>query len=366
MRLVTVARRLLIGFAGLLAVASAAIVGLGYLLSKSTWRGPKSDHFDGRRFFTPGAPRLDARFAKLVRFLATRRPEPWPAFRKLPGGPRPPARVPDGALRVTWVNHATVLIQLDGVNLLTDPIWSERASPFSFAGPKRVRPPGIRFEDLPPIDAVLLSHNHYDHLDLATLARLSAANPATRIFAGLGLAGFLEGEGIPGVTDLDWGESAQISGVRLTAAPTQHFSSRGMFDSNGTLWCAWVIGAKEGRVYFAGDTGYGPHFAKTGGALGPFRLAILPIGAYEPAWFMGPVHENPAEAVAAMKDLKALRAIGIHFGTFQLTDEGISRPVEALDAALAKETPRPDFRVLAFGEGWDVPAGSGPPAGSAD
>jgi L-ascorbate metabolism protein UlaG (beta-lactamase superfamily) len=349
-----VVRRILFGLVGLVAAAAAAIVGLGYLLSKSTWRGPKSDHFDGRRFFTPGAPRLDARLANLGRFLATRKPEPWPAFRKLPYGPKPPARVPDGALRVTFINHATVLIQLDGVNLLTDPIWSERASPFSFAGPKRVRPPGIRFEDLPPIDAVLLSHNHYDHLDLPTLARLSAANPSLRIFAGLGLAPFLAGEGIPGVTELDWSESAQVAGVRLTAAPTQHFSSRGMFDSNGTLWCAWVIGGKGGRVYFAGDTGYGPHFAKTGDAFGPFRLAILPIGAYRPAWFMGPVHENPAEAVAAMKELKARRAIGIHFGTFQLTDEGITRPVEELEAALAGESPRPDFRVLEFGEGWDV------------
>jgi L-ascorbate metabolism protein UlaG (beta-lactamase superfamily) len=352
-----IARRLVIGVAGLVAALAAAIVGLGYLLSTSTWRGPKSDHFDGRRFFTPGARRLDARLAKLVRFLATRKPEPWPAFRKLPYGPRPPARIADGALRVTFVNHATVLIQLDGVNLLTDPMWSERASPFSFAGPRRVRPPGIRFEDLPPIDAVLLSHNHYDHLDLPTLARLSVANPALTILAGLGIAPMLAGAGIAGVTEVDWGESAQVGGVRLTAAPAQHFSSRGMFDSNGTLWCAWVIGGKGGRVYFAGDTGYGPHFAKTGEASGPFRLAILPIGAYEPEWFMGPVHENPAEAVAAMKDLEARRAIGIHFGTFQLTDEGISRPVEALDAALARESPRPDFRVLGFGEGWDVPEG---------
>src|SRR5580765_2857013 len=136
MRLVTVARRILLGFAGLIAAVAAGVVGLGYLLSKSTWRGPKSGHFDGRRFFTPGAPRLDARFSKLLRFLATRKPERWPAFQKMPCGPRPPARVPDGALRVTFVNHASVLVQVDGVNLLTDPIWSERASPFSLVGPK--------------------------------------------------------------------------------------------------------------------------------------------------------------------------------------------------------------------------------------
>jgi L-ascorbate metabolism protein UlaG (beta-lactamase superfamily) len=363
MKAAATARRILLGLAGAAGLLAAGIVGLGYALSRATWRGARSDHFDGRRFFTPGAPRLEAHFSKLLRFLATRKPERWPRFREEPSGPRPPTRVPDGALRVTFVNHATVLVQMDGVNLLTDPIWSKRASPFRWAGPARVRPPGIRFEVLPPIHAIVISHNHYDHLDLATLARLRRAHPDARIFAGLGIGRLLGSEGIRGVTELDWGQTAEIGGVSLTAVPAQHFSGRGMFDSNGTLWCAWVIGGPGGRVYFAGDTGYGPHFAKTGGELGPFRLAILPIGAYRPAWFMGPVHENPAQAVAAMKDLRARRAIGIHFGTFQLTDEGISRPVEELEAALAKENPRPDFRVLGFGEGWDVPPGPGRDAG---
>jgi len=350
------ARRILLGLAGTIGLLAAGIAALGYLLSKGTWRGTKGDHFDGRRFFTPGAPRLHARFSKFLRFLATRKPERWPRFREEPPGPRPPTRGPDGALRVTFVNHATVLVQRDGVNVLTDPIWSKRASPFPWAGPARVRPPGIRFEDLPPIHAIVLSHNHYDHLDLATLIRLRRAHPGARIFAGLGIGRFLAGEGIGCVTELDWRETAEVEGVPVTAAPAQHFSGRGTFDSNGTLWCAWVIGGKGGRVYFAGDTGYGPHFAKTGGDLGPFRLAILPIGAYRPAWFMGPVHQNPAQAVAAMSDLRARFAMGIHFGTFQLTDEGICRPLEELEAALANESPRPAFRVLGFGEGWDVPA----------
>lgn len=314
-----------------------------------------SDHFDGRRFFTPGAPRLDTRFAKILRFLLTRRPEPWPGYRDAAPGEKPPARIGGPALRVTYVNHATVLLQLDGVNLLTDPIWSDRASPFSFAGPRRVRPPGICFDDLPEIDAVLISHDHYDHLDLPTLARLRSRNPRLATFAGPGVARFLCRKGIGGATDIDWGGSADLGTLRLTAAPAQHFSGRGLRDRNERLWCSWVISGAGGRVYFAGDTGYGPHFRAAGDAFGPFRLAILPIGAYRPSWFMEPVHENPAQAVAAMFDLRARSAIGIHFGTFRLTDEGISRPVEELQAALAVRRPRPDFRVLDFGEGWDVP-----------
>jgi L-ascorbate metabolism protein UlaG (beta-lactamase superfamily) len=347
----------------IMAAAAAAAVaglvltaaGLGFFFSAPRWRGPKSDHFDGRRFFLPRASTRAGGFGSFLRFLRTRRPSPWPTYRGEPAGPPPPRDAAEGALRATFINHATVLLQLDGVNVLTDPIWSERASPFSFLGPRRARPAGIRFDDLPRIDAVLLSHNHYDHLDLPTLRRIRAKFPAARICAGLGVRAFLESHGLGGSEELDWWRTRQIAGVRLTCVPAQHFSSRGAFDRDATLWCAWVLEGKGGRVYFAGDTGYGPHFCETGERLGPFRLALLPIGAYEPLWFMGPVHQNPAEAVRAMKDLRAAEAIGIHYGTFRLTDEGIDRPVADLETALSEEHPRPRFFVLGFGEGRDIP-----------
>ncbi len=343
------------------AAALLATAGLGYLLSAPGWRGPESDHFDGRRFFSPGNPSRMGGLRSFLRFLITRKPVRWPAYRDEPAGPAPPRSVRNGNLRVTFVNHATVLLQLDGINVLTDPIWSRRASPFAFLGPGRVRPPGIRFEDLPRIDAVLLSHNHYDHLDVPTLRRLRSSHPSARIFAGLGVREFLSKAGIGNVEELDWWREADISGVRLVCLPSRHFSGRGTVDRNVTLWCAWALEGSGGRIYFAGDTAYGPHFREAGKRLGPFRLAVLPIGAYAPRWFMGPVHENPEEAVRAMKDLRAAEAIGIHFGTFQLTDEGVDEPIADLETALAKEDPRPHFRALGFGEGYDVPALSNAP-----
>ena len=316
---------------------------------------PRSDHFDGRRFFLPGASARTGGFGSLVKFLRTRRPAKWPPYRDEPPGPSPPREVGAGRIRATFVNHATMLLQCDGVNVLTDPIWSERASPFSFAGPRRRRNPGVRFEDLPRIDAVLLSHDHYDHLDLPTLRRIRKRFPSARVLAGLGVRARLANRAVPNAEELDWGEAAEVSGLRIGCLAAQHFSGRGLFDRDSALWCSWVLHASAGRVYFAGDTGYGPHFREAGERLGPFRLAILPIGAYEPRWFMSPVHENPAEAVRAMKDLRAAEALAIHFGTFQLTDEGIDQPAADLETALAKEMPRPRFFVLGFGEAHDVP-----------
>ena len=322
--------------------------------SAPRYRGPLSDHFDGRRFRNLSGPRLRG-IREALPWILHRQRGVWRRWTESPPGPPPPARV--GDLRVTFVNHATTLVQMSGFNVLTDPVWSERVSPVSFAGPKRVRPPGIRFEDLPPIDAVLVSHNHYDHLDVATLRRL-ARRDAPKIVAGLGVAALLSRRRVGGRhVELDWWQSAEIApGLAVASVPVQHFSGRGLTDRNATLWTGFALSGAAGHVFFAGDTGYGPHFAEIGRRFPGIRLAILPIGAYRPEWFMGPVHVTPAEAVRAMRDLGAATALGMHYGTFELTDEGELEPLADLEAALAAAgEPRPRFWTLDFGEGRAVP-----------
>ncbi|HVR83269.1 MAG TPA: MBL fold metallo-hydrolase, partial [Planctomycetota bacterium] len=252
------------------------------------------------------------------------------------------------------MNHATVLLQMDGLNILTDPIWSYRCSPLSFIGPRRRRPPGLRFEDLPPIDVILISHNHYDHLDLPTLRSL-AARDGPRILTGLGNREFLESRGIGKSQDLDWWEDADLGpGVRLRAVPAQHFSGRGLRDRDGSLWMGFVITGGAGSVYFAGDTGFGPHFQEIRNRCGPARLALLPIGAFQPEWFMSRVHLSPEEAIEAHRLLGAGTSMAIHFGTFQLADDGEDLPAERIRSALhVHSNPAPRFWVPGFGEGRD-------------
>lgn len=338
-------------FSGVLLLVGSAFV-YGCALSGPAWKGPKGDHFDGTKFFTPGAPAREGT-SGFFKWQLERKAGTWSAYRDEPPGPPPPVRVGLGVLRVTFINHATTLLQLDGVNVLTDPIYSDRCSPVSFAGPHRVRPPGIRFEDLPPIDAVVLSHNHYDHMDVATLKRLQLAFPHLKIFAGLGNKAFLESQGLREVFELDWWQSATLGGTPVTvmSVPNQHFSNRGLLDADATLWTGWVLEGTNGRAYFGGDTGYGPHFKAVGDKLGPFRLAVLPIGAYSPEWFMGPIHMTPADAVKAKGELRAEVMVPIHYGTFPLADDGETQPVEELH----KATQDPSVWVLGFGEGREVP-----------
>ncbi len=264
---------------------------------------------------------------------------------------------------VTFVGHATFLIQVAATNLLIDPVYSERASPVSFAGPRRVRAPGVRFDDLPAISLVLLSHNHYDHCDLATLRALDRRFQP-RLVAPIGNGRLLRSVGIRQVEEIDWWQRASGAPLPVTLTPAQHFSARGMLDRNRALWGGFLIEAGGRRILFAGDSGYGPHFREIAARLGPIDLALLPIGAYEPRWFMKDIHMNPAEAVQAHLDLGARQSIAMHFGTFQLTPEGIDEPVRELAKAVRERgVPVEQFRTVDVGESVAVrPGGLEPPA----
>jgi L-ascorbate metabolism protein UlaG (beta-lactamase superfamily) len=251
---------------------------------------------------------------------------------------------------LTFVNHITFLVQLDGLNVLTDPVYSDRVSPFRSVGPRRVHAPGLAFEALPSVDVVLLSHNHYDHLDLDTLRRLAAGH-APRIVTGLGNAAFLREHGVDGVVELDWWGRAAVAGADITFTPAQHWSGRGLRGRNRTLWGGFVLERGPARLYFAGDTGYGAHFAEVRRRHGAADVALLPIGAYAPRWFMREHHMDPDDAVRAHLDLGAQTSVATHFGCFQLTDEGIDDPVAELAAARVRHRVADSaFQVLAVGE----------------
>jgi len=304
--------------------------------------------FDGRRFVNASGPGAYG-LREVLTFLRTRRPEKWPKHAGNDPAPKPVERVDDGSIRVTVVGHATVLVQVGGLNLLTDPVLSSRIGPYSWLGVKRVRPPALGFGDLPRIDVVLLSHDHYDHLDRPTLAALERRD------APLVVTGRKAGRKVPcrRIVELDWWESRGIGNDMVaTYVPAEHFSGRGLFDRNASLWGGFVIETAAGPIYFAGDTGDGPHFAAIRNRFGPMSLSLLPIGAYAPRWFMAPVHIDPAEAVAASRTLESRTSLAIHFGTFPLADDGIDAAPLALADAVAAEAARGgpiDFRLPVFG-----------------
>jgi len=310
-----------------------------------------SDHFNGRRFFNPGGE-TNKGLLRILRWMLGRRRRRWPRW---VDDPEPPPLPPPGGGALTFINHSSFLFRLPGLTALTDPIWSERASPFAWAGPRRHRRPGLAFDRLPPVDLVLLSHNHYDHLDLPTLRRLrDAFDPV--ILAGLGHGAYLGRRGFRRVVELDWWQTYRQGGWEATLTPARHFSRRGLFDTDRMLWGGFALRGPAGLLYFAGDTGYGGHFAELRRRLGPPDLALLPVGAYEPRWFMRPQHMDPPEAVQAHLDLQSGLSVAMHFGTFQLTDEGIDEPTRWLRQALAERGVDPSrFVVPAFGETLTLP-----------
>jgi len=309
-----------------------------------------SDHFDGKKFFNPWGENVAKSLWDVMKWKITSDAKNWEEVSESQHHELP--AVTAGQTSVTWVNHSTFLIRAQGLNILTDPVWSKRTSPFSFAGPKRVQAPGLSWDKLPKIDVVLVSHNHYDHLDLDTLLDLEKRDQPLFLVA-LGDGGWLKKKGLKNVVEKDWWEVAEFGAAKFTFLPAQHWSARWTWDRNESLWGAWGVEVNGQKIYHAGDTGLGPHFAQTRERWGAPHIALLPIGAYEPRWFMKPMHMNPSDAVEAMELLGAKQAIGMHFGTFQLTDEAREQPVKDLAEALAKKNiPATKFPAPKFGESF--------------
>jgi L-ascorbate metabolism protein UlaG (beta-lactamase superfamily) len=313
-----------------------------------------TSNFDGKRFHNL-VPRRHG-FWAVLRWMMNRQPGPWRGWVDAQPEP-PPPRLVEG-LRITYVNHSTFLLQIDGINILTDPMWSKRASPVQWLGPRRRRPPGIRMEDLPPINAILLSHDHYDHLDIPALRRLAQVHRPV-IYTGLRNAQMLNKHGIDEVVELDWWESSTVfEKLQLTAVPAQHFSGRSPFDRDTRLWCGFVLQGRAGQIYFAGDTGMGPHFQQIAERFPKIDLALLPIGAFRPEWFMGEVHLSPDDAVRAHLILRAKLSVACHFGVFRLADDGQDEPVEALERMLGRtDLNGTEFVVMECGESREGRAG---------
>ncbi len=327
-----------------------------------------SDHFDGTRYSNPHAPQNPPSppgqaFRWLWKWVFRTNFSTWPKQTDfLPGVP-PVSQASDSSLFITAVGHGTFLIQMDGVNILTDPIWSERCSPFSWVGPKRKHEPGIRFEDLPPIDVALVSHNHYDHLDLPTLKRL-AETGMPRAVVPLGNMSIMERSGIPNIEELDWWQSVNLtSNITITLVPAQHFSGRTLWDRNKSLWGGFVISGPSGNVLYSGDTGYGPHFREIARRFSPIRVALLPISPFRPSQPGDPtqeyrrvIHMGPSDAVQAHLDLGTPVSIAAHYQVFQLGFDGFHDAVDALAASLEEHGMEPiAFVAPMFGRAISIP-----------
>lgn len=331
--------------------------------------GPPAHHGPDGRFRNPWALGREAPAGRLdmlkwawERLRGDLPPDPSPARlgRAEPELARPRLPAESGEWRLTWIGQASFLLQLPGANLLTDPVFGQRASPVAWAGPKRFTPPGVALADLPPIDGVLLSHDHYDHLDARSVAGLrDRFGEALTWFTPLGYARWFARRGVDRVVELDWWEEAVFepaagASLRLRSLPARHWTRRHFYDTRKRLWCSWGVeagGAQGARIYFGGDSGYGPGFSEIGEREEGFDVALLPIGAYEPRWFMKPAHMNPEEAVQACRDVGAGAMVGMHWGTFRLTDEDpLEPPVRARSAWAAVGRAARDLHIPAHGQ----------------
>lgn len=338
-------------FLTILAVIPVVFVTIGSLISAPKYKGPTSDHFDGKTFKNIDGAKAKG-FKDIFRMLSQGpRRGPWTEIKTVKRQADPPVRVEEG-LKITFINHSTFLIQVAGLNILTDPVWSKRVSPFQWAGPKRMRPPGLSMDQLPPIDLILLSHNHYDHLDLPTVQNLVKQHQP-QVVTPLGVAQFIEQRAKGKVVDLDWWESFDLNDqLKVSAVPAQHFSGRGILDRDATLWCGYIIDTPTLKIYFAGDSGYGSFFKTIGERHPGIDLALIPIGAYLPVWFMSPIHTTPEEAVKIHLDINSKQSVATHFGTFPLAYEGMQQAQDELGEALEKyEIAKDQFWILQEGEG---------------
>ncbi|NGP75195.1 twin-arginine translocation pathway signal [Balneolaceae bacterium YR4-1] len=346
----------LISFLAAVVLLIFATYVVDFIIKAPSYKGPKSGHFNGKTFRNLDG--IKARgFKDIIKWALSGDPGVWEKLSEehTEFGTITHARNGYEDVHITFVNHATFLIQVDGINILTDPVWSLRASPFQWTGPKRMRPPGIDFKDLPEIDLVLISHNHYDHLDKNTVRALKKAFDP-QFIVPLGVSEYLNQLGIEKTEEMDWWNKKEISDMlSISSVPAQHFSGRGLTDRDKTLWCGYVLEAPSSTIYFAGDTGYDGFFKKIGAKFKSIDVALIPIGAYRPRWFMRPIHVNPEEAVLIHRDIDAGTSIGMHFGTFPLADDGMSEPREDLEKAKKKHNLSPEeFIILDEGETYEA------------
>lgn len=338
---------------GGLAAATAAAWYVNKKIAAPRYRGPRTPHFDGHRFENLEPFRAKTT-ADIIKWQAARERGTWPEWIDIPRRPAPPRDVTKG-WRATFVNHASVLIQVPGVNILTDPVWSDRVGPTPSLGAPRHKAPGVDFDQLPPIDVVLISHAHFDHFDVPTLTELAREHDPLFV-CGLGVGQLLARYGITRSIELDWWDHITAGPLSLTFTPAQHWSARGLGDRNANLWGGFFIKAHDASIYFVGDTGDGDHFAEIAARLGAPDLALIPIGAYAPRWFMADQHIDPAQAVRAHETLGAARSMAIHWGTFALADDGHDDPlIELARAKQDKNLTDADFIAIDNGEHIESP-----------